>query len=141
MRGGREREKEEVTKRFPVRAIPHFRSPQLISSIPASCYARRCCPRRPGRGKGAPSVVHAYIPTMHSVVIVHARTSSPTALRDADMSAETASICLSVLCIYVLTAPPTPLPPEAPASSHPTRVDEAATKLISSDGYYFRLCD
>ncbi|CAL1675768.1 unnamed protein product [Lasius platythorax] len=38
------------------------------------------------------------------------------------MSAETTSLCLSVLCIYVMTAPPPPSSPPETMSSRPTRV-------------------
>jgi len=45
------------------------------------------------------------------------------------MSAETTPICLSVLCIYVMTAPPPPSLPGA-VSPRPTRVGKTATTRI-----------
>lgn len=128
-----ERKRRDHGERFPVRAIPHFRSPQLISSILASCYAcpsRRHVGRRPSR---------AFRRRSHSVVIVHARThleSIPEGVtrREAKrtMGAETTSLCLSVLCIYVMTAPPSSPSPSETMSSHPTRVGKAIIALISS---------
>lgn len=50
--------------------------------------------------------------------------------REATMGAET-SLCLSVLCIYVMTAPPPSPSPSETVSSRPTRVGKAVIARIN----------